>query len=156
MQLDLIDRPFTPEDLDALLRIERQGGPESWTLDQMYWFLHRPRVRFQVFAPSQAPHDPIAFFVLAAGPSRALLANLAVDTAHRRRGVGSHALRRAEALAREVGVDTLMTDIKEENLPAQLLLRKHGYLARQILREHFPDQDGYRMVKRLQPLASAV
>ena len=156
MQLDLIDRPFTPDDLDALLELERQSGPSGWTRSQLYWFLRRPRVSFHVIALRTAPEKSIGFFVLASAERHAYLANLAVDPAFKRMGVASFALEQVVRIARHRKLQTLILDVQEANLPAQLLYRKHGYRAEEILHEHYTDQDGYRMVKRLRPLAPTV
>jgi ribosomal protein S18 acetylase RimI-like enzyme len=39
--------------------------------------------------------------------------------------------------------------VQERNLAAQLLYRKMGYRAVEILNNVYEDQDAYRMVKRL-------
>ncbi len=155
MQSDFLQRPVVPDDLEALLRIERRSHPAAWTRNQLYWFLHRPRVTFHALTERRYPKTPIGFFVVADAPDKLYLANLAVTPAWRRRGVATFALRELEDIARMRGRPAIVLDVQESNLSAQLLYRKAGYLAVQVLRGHYGEEDGYRMRKELAPVPAS-
>ncbi|MBI4602450.1 MAG: GNAT family N-acetyltransferase [Planctomycetes bacterium] len=63
---------------------------------------------------------------------------------------------RGEASAGLPRESEISLEVEESNLPAQLLYRKMGYRATEILHNHYPElrEDGYRMVRKV-PLRSA-
>ena len=69
----------------------------------------------------------------------AFVDELFVDPAYRDRGVGTAALRRAEAECRAAGVRALHLEVERANTRAQGLYRREGYR----------DHDRYLMTKRL-------
>jgi diamine N-acetyltransferase len=69
----------------------------------------------------------------------AFVDELFVDPAHRRRGLGTAALRRAETECLAAGVRALHLEVERSNPRAQALYRREGYR----------DHDRYLMTKRL-------
>ena len=58
---------------------------------------------------------------------RPLLSNLVVSAAHRRQGIGSQLVSRAEALAQQWGFDELLLRVDVENAAARALYAERGY-----------------------------
>ena len=86
------------------------------------------------------------FLVLLAG-DHLHHANLAVAPDERRKGIATLALQKIENIAWAYGLPRVELEVRETNLAAQLLYRRNGYRAVDILRSYYPDQDAYRMTK---------
>jgi len=148
---DFVDRAYRrPTDFAGLLAIESAAGAAAWSRHELRDFLGRRDTTIRVIARRASPGEPIAFYALQELAPGAYLGNLAVAPAWRRRGVASFALGRAEAWARRRGLARIFLHVQEDNLAAQLLYRKRGYVADQILHRYYRGkQDGYRMAKPL-------
>lgn len=144
-----LERECRPEDIDALLQIEAEAGRAAWTRAVMEQFRERKDTTFRVITTVAAPRTPIAFHVVQEHGEAAYLANLAVAVEWRRRRVATYALERVADRSRQRGLRWIELHVQEENLGAQLLYRKNGFLAVEVLHGYYPGQDGYAMRKDL-------
>jgi len=144
------ERSYQPEDLGALVQIEKEAGDAGWSRIELEFFAEHLFVDTRVVTPIEAPDTPIGFYVVEHGEETLYLCNIAVAADWRRRGVASFALEAATELARSINYEELALDVQELNLGAQLLYRKAGFRAIGIRRGYYTGQDGYHMVKRLQ------
>lgn len=141
-------RPFRPGDLAGLAEIERSSFPSAWSERVLRRQIRQPRASCLVLELG----DRIAgFFLFAEEPDGLHLINLAVHPRHRREGLASHALELLESMAAERGAARVVLEVRESNLAAQLLYRKAGYLAVEIVPRYYGNEDAYRMEKRLDP-----
>jgi ribosomal-protein-alanine N-acetyltransferase len=145
----LAERAFRRADIEALARIESGAGSSSWNERVLREHLEHPSARARVITAAHAPDEPIGFYVLYTDVLSAYLANLAVAPEWRRKGVGTFALQRIEEWARRRQLPFIELHVREENLPAQLLYKKHGFVAVEIVRKHYSSEDGYAMRKTL-------
>ncbi len=129
--------------------IEADAGKTAWTRATFQQLLASKDMRFRVITTSEAPGIPIAFFVVQKNVDAVYLANLAVAPEWRRKSVATLALKRIADWSRRRGLRRIELHVQEENLPAQLLYKKNGFLAVDILHGHYPGQDGYAMRKDL-------
>ena len=136
-------------DLPHLRRIERAATPSAWPTRVLLQYLMRPDTVARVVVSRSDDEVPVGFFIAMLEEGDLYLANLAVAPAWRRRGVASFALGELDGLAKRLGYSSLLLDVKEENLGAQLLYRKHGFRAFEVKRRHYGEQDAYRMRKEL-------
>ena len=143
------ERAWRRADFEALARIESQAGSSSWSTDVMRQHLEHPSARARVITAAHAPDEPIAFYVLYCDVVSVYLANIAVDPAWRRRGVATFALQQIEAWSRKRQLPFIELHVREENLPAQLLYKKNGFVAVEIVRKHYSSADGYAMRRSL-------
>lgn len=146
-EAELACRDMLAKDLPAVMQIELEAEPRAWSREVFERWLAEPRVSGHVL---EAGGGVCAFFLLAAEPGYLHVLNLAVAASHRRRGLGTAALRLIEDVARERGLPRIDLEVRETNLPAQLLYRKAGYLAVDILRRYYGDEDGYLMRRELE------
>ena len=89
----------------------------------------------------------VGFFLVLLAGDHLHLANLAVAPDERRKGIATLALQKIENIAWAYGLPRVELEVRETNLAAQLLYRRNGYRAVDILRSYYPDQDAYRMTK---------
>jgi [ribosomal protein S18]-alanine N-acetyltransferase len=143
------ERAWRRSDLEILARIEGQAGSSSWSASVLRQHLEHPSSRTRVITAADAPDEPIAFYVLYSDVVSVYLANIAVDPAWRRRGVATFALQQIEAWSRRRQLPFIELHVREENLPAQLLYKKYGFVAVEIVRKHYRSEDGYAMRKNL-------
>ena len=133
-------------DLQEVLRIEQECFPSAWTSTEFQRFLAMDGVRAFVVAYRRLT---CGFCVIELESQRLRVLNLAVDPVFRRRGVALFLLGKIEALAKAQGRSRIELEVRETNLAAQLLYRKAGYRAVEILREHYGNEDGYLMRREL-------
>jgi ribosomal protein S18 acetylase RimI-like enzyme len=117
----LIVRPATECDYPAIARIQ-QASPEAaqWPLGDYSGF----PILLAILAGERS-HTPAGFCAWRQlTPEDAELLNLAVDPAHRRRGVASALLRELDCTARGM----LFLEVAETNSPAIALYEHHGWV----------------------------
>jgi len=137
-------RALAPEDLPEVLRIEAASFPNAWSRSDFERMLADERASAHVLERDGAC---VGFFVVLRGAGHLRIGNLAVAPEARRGGLATDALRAIENIARAHGLPLVSLEVRETNLGAQLLYRKCGYRAVEVLRGHYGDQDGYRMTK---------
>lgn len=149
----LLETGFEESQRAALLDLQGEVGGAAWDELTLSSWLRVPGVEVRFLREVAHPDAPIAFYVLhfstRAGVGSLYLANLGVAHAWRRRGVGRYALQCVEEHARRRKAQRIVLHVQESNLPAQLLYRSMGYVAVEIERAGYGDEDAYRMVREL-------
>lgn len=143
------ERPYRAGDLDALERIENQAGAARWDRRTLEYMSERFELDTRVIFRDASSQMPIGFYVVEHGDETLYLCNLAVALEWRRQGVAGFALQEVEGMGRQLNYRQIALDVQEENLPAQLLYRKHGYRVSHIVPGLYHRQDGYHMTKSL-------
>lgn len=79
------------------------------------------------------------------------IARIGVTERVRHGGVGSLILQFGEKICKEKGVERLLLDVREGNLPARKFYEKHGFLVDGIRKKFYdnPKEDGVLMSKSL-------
>lgn len=135
-------RLMTRRDLPAVLEIENASFGFPWSRDDFLTCL-RNRSCYGIVADLGRGLSGFAIYELA--PKEIKLLNFAVWPNARRRRVG---LQLVDAITSKLTTArpdlTLM--LGERNLPGQLFFRACGFLAVEVLREQFGEDDGYAMV----------
>ncbi|GHV08327.1 hypothetical protein AGMMS50229_16560 [Campylobacterota bacterium] len=68
-----------------------------------------------------------------------------------RRGIGETLLTAAIAEAKRLGKKRLYLEVREQNIAAQTLYKKHGFAAAQVLPSYYPHgANGIKMIKELE------
>lgn len=137
-------RPLRREDREDVLRIESASFPDAWSARDLDHFLGKGCASAHVLWRGGRR---VGFFLVIREHDQLHLANIAVAPEVRRTGIATLALQAVEDLARAGGLPRVVLEVRETNLPAQLLYRRCGYRAVEILRGHYGDQDAYRMTK---------
>jgi RimJ/RimL family protein N-acetyltransferase len=150
-------RPAEPRDAAELVALARAvaAEPEGWLLADSRWRSVSDERRW-IRALRRHP-DAVLLVAETEGvlagrlsisrdphPSSAHVADLGlmVDTAFRRRGIGTALLTAAEEWARSTGVTKLELHVFPHNAPAIALYDKHGYVRDGYRRRHYRRPDG--------------
>jgi ribosomal-protein-alanine N-acetyltransferase len=132
-----------PDDRADVMRIETASFPDAWTAGVLDgWLAHGASGHVL-----EREGLCVGFFLVLLGRDHLHLVNLAVAPEERRKGVASLALRKVENIAWAYGLPRIELEVRETNLAAQLLYRRTGYRAVEIVRSYYGDQDAYRMTK---------
>ena len=142
--MDVTFRKLTRRDLDVVMDIEEQCKPNAWGRKVFWSRLRDPLTRARIL---EVRGKPRAFSVCAPEGLSCHLLNLAVDPEWRRKGLAVAALEDVETYARRQDLTELHLEVRESNLPAQLLYRKVGFEAVEILHAHYGSDDAYLMKK---------
>ncbi|HEY2065737.1 MAG TPA: ribosomal protein S18-alanine N-acetyltransferase [Gemmatimonadaceae bacterium] len=127
-------------DLPAISAIERASFSDPWTVDSFASAMSLAHVHFLVVEEvSEAAGTPVArrpgvlpvvgYVVALLAADQGEIADIAVDVAARRRGVGRLLLDRVMADATAVGVRTLYLEVRESNSAALALYHGAGFRA---------------------------
>lgn len=135
-------------DMPEVLHIEQAAFDRPWTEED---FLKALRQRNCIGMVAEHGDRIVGFMVYELLRGKINLIDLAVHPEFRRRGVGR------QMVAKLVGKlsvrlrTRVIGCVRESSLDAQVWLRACGFLAIDILREHYPDtgEDGYAMKYRL-------
>lgn len=146
-------RQMELDDLDAVMEIENAVFSVPWTETGFFTFLLRDDALFFV----ACEEDSILGYcgvVMAADEGD--ITNVAVDEAHRQKGVGSMLVQELICRTRERGVTKLFLEVRESNVKARALYEKQGF-EQNGRRKHYyeaPTEDAILMC-RMDKSASA-
>lgn len=121
--LELDVRPLIPEDLPALLEIERQGHSHPWT-EGVFLDCFKPDYRLWGAYLGDAL---VGFVVGAYMLDEVHLLNLCVHPQSRSHGVGRHLLRHLVAEATREGMNQVLLEVRLSNNVASKLYRNEGF-----------------------------
>jgi ribosomal-protein-alanine N-acetyltransferase len=136
-------RSMRPDDRADVLRIEKASFPDAWTAGVLDGWLANVASGHILEREGRC----VGFFLVVLSGDHLHLVNLAVAPEERRKGIASLALQKIENIAWAYGLPRIELEVRETNLAAQLLYRRNGYRAVEIVRSYYPDQDGYKMTK---------
>jgi ribosomal-protein-alanine N-acetyltransferase len=139
-------RRYRPSDFEALVELQREARPDGWGPETLVYFLSRRRTRTYV---AELGGQVLGFFMVSVGRDRLHLDNVSVGRDARRRGIGLALLAMVDRLAVARGVAQIDLEVREHNLRAQLLYRRAGYRAHEVLSGHYRGEDGYAMRRYL-------
>ena len=75
--------------------------------------------------------------------------NIAVDTSHRRRGLGTRLMEEIESRFRERNATRVTLEVRESNTSARSFYQSRGYAETGRVRAYYPDEDAVIMSKTL-------
>jgi len=129
-------RIATSSDLDAIMAIERANFPDdAWSRDAMASELGNPNGRYLVALDGD---EVIGYAGLRAVGDQADVQTIAVREDHRRRGVALALMRELLAEAASRGAETTFLEVRADNLPAQTLYARLGFVAFTIRPGYYP------------------
>jgi ribosomal-protein-alanine N-acetyltransferase len=124
-------RQFVSADIPDILRIEHDAHPAGqWNAADYEW-LNRERggiVLVALLESGGLEGGGLAGFVAARGMGpEAEMLNLAVDSSHRRHGIGRSLVEALHRRLRDGATERVFLEVRPSNLPAQQLYRSLGY-----------------------------
>jgi len=153
---EYVVREFRPEDLNAVIRINRQNLPENYP--PFFFKLHHENFP-KAFLVAEMGGEVIGYVMCRVETGRLYtkegvgrqghIVSIAVVPEMRRRGVGTSLMVKAmEALRKVYGVDEYYLEVRVSNTPAINLYRKLGFKPVKVLRGYYLDgEDAYLMAR---------
>lgn len=113
------------EQLDDILLMERQCFSVPWTLEQLAAQLSDSMHIF--LAAEDENGSAIGYVGLMYVLDEGYISNVAVSPSRRREGIADMLLAELYARAKEKKLSFLTLEVRESNIPARSLYKKHGY-----------------------------
>jgi ribosomal-protein-alanine N-acetyltransferase len=153
-------RLYRPDDFERLFEIDRACYPPgiAYSRRMLRSFLEWPGTECivaevesaEASAAPAAASAIAAFIVTESDALRGHILTIDVLDAHRRRGLGSALLRRAEQSLFSRGVRTIELETATDNKTAVAFWQKHGYRTRGLLKRYYLGRDdAFAMTKKL-------
>ena len=144
-------RLATREDIGRVVALEHEAFSDAWSRASFEQLLDDARALFVVACDDQdvVQGYVVAWYVLDEGE----IANLAVASAARRRGIGSLLLDSAIATARARGAVTVYLEVRDSNETARSLYASRGFVQVTRRRRYYldPTEDALVLKLDLQP-----
>ena len=149
-------REFKPEDLDAVVRINRENLPENYP--SFFFKIHYENFP-KAFIVAEANGKVVGYIMCRVETGKLYtrdgvgrqghIVSLAVVPEMRRKGIGTSLMKRAlEALYNVYKVDEYYLEVRVSNTPAISLYKKLGFKPAKVIRGYYLDgEDAYLMVK---------
>lgn len=113
------------EQLDDILLMERQCFSVPWTLEQLAAQLSDS---MHIFLAAEDENGRVVGYVgLMYVLDEGYISNVAVSPSRRREGIADMLLAELYARAKEKKLSFLTLEVRESNIPARSLYKKHGY-----------------------------
>ena len=154
--MSLSVRPFRREDLNRVNEIEAASFRDSWP-ERFFTYVHERAPDLFLVA---VYGGKIAGYVV--GEMREIMfsgiphrfnmghiMNIAVDTSHRRRGLGTRLMEEIESRFRERNATKVTLEVRESNTSARSFYQSRGYEETGRVRAYYPDEDAVIMSKTL-------
>lgn len=140
-------------DLDAIMRLETETFPaDAWSRDMMAAEVASPHTLY-LAALSDGELVGYAGLSAPASSTQADVQTIAVDTTHRRLGIGTVLLRRLLDAARQRGAHEVLLEVRADNPAAQRLYELHGFTAIAVRPRYYQPDDVDAVVMRCEVTA---
>ncbi len=156
MPRDYRIRPFRPEDLEEVERINRVFLPENYP---SYFFIENYRRFPNSFLVAESEDGKVVGYVMCRVESYYVrdqtillghVLSIAVSKKHRRKGIGKALMGEAERGLKGYGADAVYLEVRVSNEPAIKLYDDLGYKKLGIIPSYYADgEDAYLMYKML-------
>ena len=121
---ELFIRKATPSDVSQIEKIEKSSFSTPWSKKWLLDEINKPDDLFLTVTDGEAI---LGYAVVGMLGEEAELYNIAVDSAHRGKGLGDMLMKHMTRKALENGAKNLFLEVRESNVPAILLYEKHGF-----------------------------
>lgn len=155
--MDVRIREATPEDFDALWRIDQQCFEPgiSYTRRELSWYMNL-RGAFTIVGETRSGKArwKIAAFGIGQQPRPGLGHIITIDVRPdaRRTGLGSRLMREVESRLKEDGCETIFLETAVDNVAAIKFYKRLGYSVMKTIPRYYLDKvDALMMAKELRP-----
>ncbi len=137
---------MTDEDLDEVLKIERDSFPKPWTRDQFESELRNPVSSAYTLNVTEGYRERLgAYIVFWVVHGEAHILNIAVNPQLRDRGLATMLLDAALEHMRRNMVYEVFLEVRKSNMAAISLYRKFGFRESFIRKNYYGDEDAIVM-----------
>lgn len=133
--------PMREADLDEVLALEWRVYPHPWTLGN---FADSLKSNYPARVLRDSDGTLLGYFVVMPVVDEGHLLNVAVDGALQGRGLGRHLLTQCCACARELGMESMLLEVRPTNLRALDLYQRHGFKQIGRRKGYYPASNGQR------------
>lgn len=135
----MILRDMTEDDLESVLRIEREVHAYPWTPGN---FSDALRSKYICKVYESETDGMIGYAVLMPAVDEMELLDIAIDAEHQRRGVGGNLLEELAVLARRANMRRMVLEVRASNEAAVGLYRKSGFTDIGLRRDYYRAKNG--------------
>ena len=141
---------MVPLDLGAVIRLERECFPSTWSPDSYLRELRNPNSYYIV---ARRDGEIVGFAGMWVIADESHVSTLAVSSRCRRRGLGELIMRHLIDIARARFAAKMTLEVREQNEAAQTLYRKLGFEIQGLLPHYYGDtgENAFVMKKELTP-----
>jgi ribosomal-protein-alanine N-acetyltransferase len=136
---EFLVRPMQPEDIPAVMEIDRDSFPNPWPENTYRYELRENRASHLLVIQSREPSGIVGVGGYWLVVDEAHISTFAVRPEWRNRGVGSVLLNGILRQAAGLGAASAMLEVRAGNLVAQSLYRKFGFTNVGIRKEYYKD-----------------
>lgn len=142
-------------DMPEVVAITEEGFEFPWYEED---FLHCLRQRNCVGMVAKCDERIVGFMIYELNKTRIHVLNFAVALNYRRLGVGRQMISKLMGKLSSQRQTRVTLEVRERNLPAQLLFRANGFCAVSVLRNYYQDspEDAYLMQFRYKPETAVI
>lgn len=130
----MILRDMTEDDLESVLRIEREVHACPWTQGN---FSDALRSKYICKVYESEADGMLGYAVLMPAVDEAELLDIAIDAKHQRRGFGGEMLEELAVLARRANMRRMVLEVRASNEAAIGLYRKSGFTDIGLRRDYY-------------------
>ena len=144
----MILRAWRETDIDEIAKMECRCFFDPWTKDMLLDVLKYPL--YSSFLVED--EGKICGYACLIGIpfAEATVANIAVDTPFRGKGIGQMLMDAMHARAKEINAEECFLEVRVSNIAAIALYKKYGYETYGVRAKYYPDgEDAYVMKKQL-------
>lgn len=135
----MILRDMTEDDLESVLRIEREVHAYPWTPGN---FSDALRSKYVCKIYESETDRMIGYAVLMPAVDEMELLDIAIDAEHQRRGFGGNLLEELAVLARRANMRRMVLEVRASNEAAVGLYRKSGFTDIGLRRDYYRAKNG--------------
>ncbi len=128
--------PLSKSQLDAAAELERRCFAHPWSRDSLQSELLNPN---SVFLAACEDDRLIGYVGMSVVVDEGYIFNVAVDEAHRRRGVGSALIRELVTYGKKHGLCFITLEVRQSNAPAIALYRQFGFIKAGERKDYYSD-----------------
>ena len=131
-------RRMTPDDVEAVHKIEVASFPSPWTLDSFHYEMRENKFSYYLVAEDEEG-TIVGFCGMWLVIDSAQITNVAVIESARGKKIGEGLMREAMRVAKEHEVDVMSLEVRVSNEVAQNLYRKLGFQDGGIRKGYYTD-----------------
>lgn len=133
--------PMREADLDEVLALELRVYPHPWTLGN---FVDSLKSNYPARVLRDSDGTLLGYFVVMPVVDEGHLLNVAVDGALQGQGLGRHLLAQSCDCARELGMESMLLEVRPTNQRALDLYQRHGFEQIGRRKGYYPASNGQR------------
>lgn len=143
MENNIIIRPMTKDDVDAVYKVEEDCFSDPWSKESIRKELKNNLARYLV---AQLDDKIIGYIGVWFVVDEGHITNVAVHSDYRGRKIGDKLVQALVELCRENNIVSMTLEVRVSNIVAQNLYKKYGFKLAGIRKEYYSDNKEDAMI----------